>query len=85
MQVPQIHLRFSPLAHGIVLEVPQLRPLPIFDFQLVVKDAALFRVLLFEELLPPAQVRKAQVVRFQLHRVLRMELLEMVQLFVPGD
>ena len=41
----KIHLHFSPLAHGIVLEVPQLRPMPVFDFQMVVKDVALFRVL----------------------------------------
>ena len=59
--------------------------MPVFDFLLVVKDVALFRVSLVEELHPLAQVRKAQLVRFQLHGVLRMELLEMVQLLVSGD
>ena len=80
IQVPQIHLHFSPLAHGIALEVPQLPPLPVFDFLLVVKDVALFRVLLVEELHPPAQVRKAQLVRLQPLGALRVELLETLNL-----
>ena len=75
-----MHLRFSLLAHGIVLEVPQLRPLPVFDFLLVVKDAELFRVLLVQELHPLVQVREAQLVRLQPHGALRVELLKTLNL-----
>ena len=54
--------------------------MPVFDFLLVVKDVALFRVLQVEELHPLAQVRKAQLVRLQPHGTLRVELLKTLNL-----